>query len=156
MGGGWQTYRCERCPLTIELGGSTWWDEAGVVYSETVQVACGVCGTMHRITEERGECRITALPGPVRVAHTETLRDVSGEEHQVERWVTEGDWQLVGPFAGGIAAVAELPCSHCGQATGMLTLGNFKLPFHVAMAGGREQCSVCHGPMDCIGVSDAI
>ena len=156
MGGGWQTYRCERCPVTIELGGATWWDEAGVVYSETVQVACSVCGTMHRITEERGECRVTALPGPVRVARTETRRDVSGEEHEVERWVAEGDWQLVGPFAGGIAAVAELPCSHCGQSAGMVTLEGFKLPFDIAMAGGREKCSVCHGPMDCIGVSDAI
>ena len=32
MGGGWQTYRCERCSLTIEFGGAVWWDEAWVVY----------------------------------------------------------------------------------------------------------------------------
>jgi hypothetical protein len=155
MAGGWETYRCDRCPLTIELGGSTWC-EAGVVYSDTTQVACGACGTLHRVTEERGECRVTALPGPVRVARTEVLRDVSGEEHQVEYWVAEGDWQSVGPYAGGIAAVAGLPCSHCGRAAGMLTLGDVKLPFSVAMAGGREKCPVCRGPMECIGVSDAI
>jgi hypothetical protein len=29
MPGGWETYRCDRRPLTIELGGSTWWDESG-------------------------------------------------------------------------------------------------------------------------------
>jgi hypothetical protein len=156
MSGGWETYRCDRCPLTIELGGSTWWDEAGVVYSETAQVACRACGTMHRVTEDRDDCRVTALRGPVRVARTETLRDVSGEEHQVEYWVAEGDWQAVGPFAGGIAAVAELPCSHCGRAAGMQTLAGFKLPFQVAMAGGRPECLVCRGPTVCIGVSDAI
>jgi hypothetical protein len=87
MSGGWQTYRCERCPLTIELGGSTWWDEAGVVYSETVQIACAACGTIHRVTEERGECRVTALSGPVREARTETLRDITGEKVEVSVWV---------------------------------------------------------------------
>jgi hypothetical protein len=155
MSGGWQTYRCERCPLTIELGGSTWWDEAGVVYSQTSQVACGACGTMHRITEERGESRVTALPGPIRIAHAGTLRDGWGGEHPTTYWFTEADWQLVGPFVG-LAAVAELTCSHCGQAGRMVSLRDVKLPFQVAMAGGQEKCPVCQGSMDCIGVSDAI
>ena len=79
MAGGWQTYRCDRCPLVLELGGSTCWDESGVVYAETVQIACGGCGTMHRITQERGACRVTALPGPVRAARSEMLRAMTGE-----------------------------------------------------------------------------
>ena len=154
MSGGWQSYHCVRCPLTLELGGSVSWDE--VVYSQTVQVACGACGTLHRVTEERGKCHVTALAGPVRVARTETLRDVSGAERQVEFWVTEADWQPAGSFGGGIVAIAELPCRSCGQVAGMVTLDDLKLPFHAAMAGGKEQCPVCRGPMECVGVSDAI
>jgi hypothetical protein len=74
----------------------------------------------------------------------------------VEYWVAEGDWQAIGPFAGGIAAAVELPCSHCGRAAGMQPLAGFKLPFHVAMSEGRPECLVCRGPMECIGVGDAI
>ena len=156
MAGGWETYRCDRCPLTIELGGSTLWDEAGVVYSQTEQVACRSCGTLHRVKVTGQESRVTALPGPVRVARTEAVRDVCGEEHQLEYWVAEGDWQASGSFVGGLAAVAELPCRYCGRAAGMVTYSVFKLPFDVAMAGGRPECPVCRGPMECIGVSDAI
>jgi hypothetical protein len=156
MAGGWETYRCDRCPLTIELGGSTLRDEAGVVYSKTAQVACRACGTMHRVTEDRGECRVTALPGPVRVARTETRPDGWGGTYEAVYWVAEGDWQAVGPFAGGMAAAAELPCRQCGRAAGMQALDGFKLPFHVATAGGRPECLVCRGPMECVGVSDAI
>jgi hypothetical protein len=156
MPGGWQTYRCDRCPLVLELGGSTLWDEAGTVYSETVQVACVGCGALHRITEERGKCRVTALPGPVRTARTEVLRDISGEEIQVEFWVAEGDWQPVGPSVGGIGAATRLPCSRCERVAGMLTLGDLRRPSPTAGARGGEECPVCRGPMECIGVSDAI
>jgi hypothetical protein len=61
MAGGWQTYRCDRWPLVLELGGLTGWDrQAGVVYRAVVQVACGGYGTTHRITEERGACLTAA------------------------------------------------------------------------------------------------
>ncbi len=153
MGGGWQTYRCERCPLTIELGGSVWWDEVGVVYSETVEVACGACGTMHRVTEERGECRVTALPGPIRQARTETLRDVADEEVEVAVWAAECEWRPASPYPGGIGAIGQLPCSHCGRAAGMLTLDGFRRPVGDPRP---EECPVCRGPMECIAVSDAI
>ena len=156
MGGGWESYHCVRCPLTLVLGGSTGWDEAWLVSTQTVQVACVACGTLHRVTEERGRCQVTALDCPVRVARTETRCDVRGEERQSEFWVTEADWQPAGLFDGGIAAVAELPCRSCGQAAGMVTLEDLKLPFHVAIAGVKEQCPVCRGPMECFQVIDAI
>ena len=156
MGGGWQTYRCDRCPLTLVLGGAAWWDEAGTVYARQAQVACAACGTLHRVTADTGGCRVDALPGPLRVARTEVLRDMAGVDHEVAFWVAEGDWQPGGPHPDGLAALDRLPCRHCGQADGMLTLSGFKLPFEVARAGGREACPVCRGPVNCIAVSDAI
>jgi hypothetical protein len=157
MSGGWQTYRCDRCPLVIELGGSTCWDEAGVVYAQTDQLACAACGTMHRIIEERGASRVTALPGPVRTARTETLRDIAGEEHEVEFWVVEADWQPIGPHPGGIGALDQLSCSSCGRVGRMLTHESFLYPGgRAAGAARREECPVCRGPMECVAVTDSI
>lgn len=143
MPGGWQTYRCERCPLVLEVGGSTWWDEAGVVYSETIQCACGKCGTLHRITDERGTCRVTALAGPLRVPRLVTIQEISGELQEIEEWLTETDWQLVGPFPAGLEAREQLPCHFCGC---IGFLGKVR----------PETCPVCLGPMECIGITDAI
>jgi hypothetical protein len=157
MPGAWQTYRCDRCPLILEFGESVCWDESGVVYTETVQVACAACGTMHRITEERGVCRVTGLPGPVRAARVVTLRDLAGEEFESQEWVAESDWRPVGPHSGGIGAVNQLPCSHCGRVGRMLSHESFLYPGgYVAGAARREECPVCHGPMECIALTDAI
>ena len=122
----------------------------------TAQVACAACGAMRRVTEERGEGVVTALPGPLRTSRTVVLRDVAGEDVRVEVWAAEDDWRPVGPYPAGIAAVARLPCSPCGRVAGMLTLDGFRLPFQAAMAGGWEECPVFRGPMECIAVSDAI
>lgn len=157
MGGGWQTYRCERCPLVLEVGGWTSWDEAGVVYAEAVQVACAVCGTLHRVIEDRGACRVMALPAPIRSSRTEVVRDVAGEEVALEVWVTEADWRLVGEFPSGIAARARLACSHCGQVGQLMTHERFLYPDgYRTDAARRQQCPVCQGPMECIAVTDVI
>ena len=58
MPGGTYLYRCDRCPLILELGGGTGWGDDGAIYLEEVQVACGACGTMHRLTERDGTCRL--------------------------------------------------------------------------------------------------
>jgi hypothetical protein len=157
MGGNWETYRCGRCPLIIELGGYAAWDETGVVFAETVQVACAACGTMHRISEERGVRRVTALPGPVRAMRMVTAQDISGEEIETEVWSEEDDWLTVGQHPGGVDALDWLTCSHCGRAGQMLTHENFLYPGgYVAGAARREECPLCLGPMECIAVTDAI
>jgi hypothetical protein len=157
MAGGWRTYRCDRCPLVIELGGYTCWRESGVMHSETAQVACAGCGTMHRITEERGVCRVTALPGPVRCAQTVLRRDITGEEIETEEWFAENDWQAVGRCAGGIAGVGQLPCNCCGRVGRMLSLESFLYPGgYKAGSPRREECPVCLGPMECVAVTEAI
>jgi hypothetical protein len=157
MSGGWQTYRCDRCRLTLELGGSTFWEPSGVVTATTDQVACAACGTVHRITEEEGVCQVTALRGPVCEARTVLLRDISGEEFETQEWFAESDWQPAGSHSGGIGALDRLACSHCGRVGAMLTHERFLYPAgYVAGAPRREECPVCHGPMQCIGVTDAI
>jgi len=157
MPGAWQSYRCDRCPLMLELGGLTSVDDRGVVYADTVQIACAACGTLHRVTRERGHCRVSALPGPVRAARTVTRRDVAGEEFETEEWIAESDWQPVGRHPGGIGAIGQLRCSNCGRMGLMLSLERFLYPGgYVAGAPRREECPVCRGPMQCIAITDAI
>ena len=155
MPGGSEAYRCDVCPLILELGESAVWDEKQVVISEWNQVACGACGTLHRLHQERGECRVTALPGPIRSARTVTAREITGEEIKTMEWVTAADWQPVGPHAGGLNAVDTLACSHCGSVGRMLTYERFKYPEGHAR-GPRTVCPVCSHPMECFSVSDWI
>jgi hypothetical protein len=112
---------------------------------------------MHRITNERGICRVTALPGPVRTARTVTVREISGEEIQIEVWVAEEDWQPVGEPAAGLGDVDQLRCSWCGCVGRLLSHERFLYPDgYTRGAPRREECPVCQGPMECIAVSDAI
>jgi hypothetical protein len=153
MAGGTYIYRCDRCPLVLEVGGYCSFDGD---YAQS-QVVCAACGTLHRLTQERGACQVTALPGPVRAMQTVTVREVGGEE--VETWVVaaEADWRLVGGHPGGITALSRLECSHCRQIGRMVS--NEKLFYpdgYTPGAARREDCPVCGQPMDCIGVTDSL
>ena len=157
MGGQWETYRCDRCPLTLELGGWTAWDESGVVCVDAVQVACTACGTMHRIVEEHGVCYVTALLGPVRYARTVKLRDCCGEEFETEEWTAEPDWQRVSLWPRGISPINSLPCTHCGQVGRMVNLEQFIYPGGYSPDAIKDpKCPLCQGPVECIAISDAI
>jgi hypothetical protein len=157
MPGGWQTYRCDSCPLIIELGGTTLWDEHGVVFEEGFQVVCAGCGTLHRLTERDGICRVTALPGPIRAARTVTLIDIAGEPVEIEQWFAEADWQPRGEHAGGINGLAQFACTHCSQVGKMLTYDVFRYPGGDSRSRERlEKCPLCHGPTECIAVTDAV
>src|SRR5262249_48034712 len=115
------------------------------------------CGTLHRITEERGACRVTALPRPIRSAPMVTLRDISGEEFETPEWFTEDDWRPVGPYPGGIRGAGQLHCSYCGRVGPMLWQESSLSPGSYAPGAARqEECPVCHGRMECIAVKDAI
>src|SRR5260221_3884861 len=128
MPGGWQTYRCDRCPLVIELGSSEIWDDRCVAIEEQIQVACAGCRTLHRLTERDDICRVTALAGPIRAACTVTLIDIAGEPVEVEQWFAETDWQPRGEHAGGLGALAQLACTHCARVGNMLTYEAFRYP----------------------------
>jgi hypothetical protein len=157
MGGGTHVYCCDRCPLVLELGGHTAWGDDGTILLESIQVICASCGTMHRLIEQHGACGVTALPGPVRTLRTVTLRDVSGEEFESLEWASEADWRTGGQHAGGISAVARLPCSHCGQVGRMVTLAALLYPDGYAPGvPRREDCPVCGMPMQCIAITDSI
>lgn len=158
MSGGTRVYYCGNCPLVLELGGYTDRDEGGHVL-RLIQVACGACGTMHRLaeTEEHGSCEVTSLSEPVRTIRTVTARDVSGEEIESFEYVSETDWQRVGRHPAGIDAVRLLPCSHCGQGGRMVSLKELRYPGgYTAGAPRREDCPVCGAAMQCIAVTDSI
>jgi hypothetical protein len=153
MPGGTYLYRCDRCPLILEVGGGTAWGNDLVVYVEEIQVACGACGTMHRLIDRDGTCLVTAFPGPVRRMRTITVRDVGGDEVETEEFAVEGDLRTVGDHPGGIAALGQLSCSRCGQVGRMLTEADLRGP------GGRYReasCPVCGQPLEGFGVSDWI
>ena len=153
MPGGSYLYRCDRCPLVIEIGGGVAWDDRGVVYLEHRWVACGACGTMHRLTEQDGVCRVVAYPGPVRGMREVTVRDVCGDPVQTSELAVDGEPREVGELPGGLAALDRLACGHCGQAGRMVTSADLRGP------GGKYReadCPVCGGPLEGFGVSDWI
>ena len=153
MPGGTYLYRCDRCPLILELGGGVAWGDDGVVYLEEAQVACGACGTMHRLTERDGTCRVTAFPGPVRAMRTVTVRDVCGDEVETSELAVEGELRAVGVIPGGIGALDGLPCGHCGEVGRMVTEAELRDP------SGRYReadCPVCGYPLEGFGVTDWI
>ena len=155
--GATNVYSCDFCPLILQLGGHTGSpsDATGVV--TWLQVACASCGTMHRLTEQNGTCQATALPGPVRVTRTVTLRDVGGAEVESYEWTSESDWLPVGPYAGGIAAARNLPCSNCGRTGQMMTLSDLLDP--AGNTAGRfhgQNCPVCGHQMRLLAITDSI
>src|SRR5215212_7008556 len=121
MPGGTYLYRCDRCPLVFEVGGGVAWDDHGVVYLEHLWVACGACGTMHRLTEQAGACRVLAFPGPVRGMRAVTVPDGSGGTYETEELAVEGEPREVGEVPDGLAALGRLACDHCGQVGRMVT-----------------------------------
>ena len=133
-------------------GGSPGGDD-GAVYLEHLWVACGACGTMHRLTERDGVCRVTAFPGPVRGMRAVTVRDVGGDEVETPELAVDGDLRAAGDLPGGIAALERLPCGHCGQVGRMVTSEQLRDP-----AGRYRQadCPVCGQPLDGFGVTDWI
>lgn len=160
-------YLCERCPLFFEIGGYAFWELDG----QLEEAVCRACGTMHRLTERRGVCEVTTLPGPVRglprVAKTaewftshydETTlellaafgvntKPVPGEESSDYEWpFTEADWQPVGRHPGGIKALGQLACARCG-ATGQMQSLEFPPHPDGFWVSFREVCPLCGGPM---------
>src|SRR5262249_4569366 len=151
--GGTYVYGCDRCPLILELGGGTGWGDDGAIYLEEVQVACGACGTMHRLTERDGACRVTVFPGPVRGMRTVTVRDVCGDEVETSELAVEGEMRAVGDHPGGLAALDRLSCGLCGQVGRMVAAEDLRAP-----GGGYRQadCPVCGHPLDGFGLTDWI
>ncbi len=153
MPGGTYLYRCDHCPLILEVGGGTAWREDGTVIQEDVWVACGTCGTMHRLTARDGTCQVTAFPGPVRGMRTVTILDAWGDPAETSEFAVEGELRQAGEHAGGIANLGQLPCDHCGQIGRMVTVADLRAP------DGRYRdvdCPVCAHPLDGFGLTDWI
>ena len=153
MPGGTYLYRCDRCPLICEVGGGVAWGDDGKVTLEELWVACGACGTMHRLTERAGTCRVFAFPGPVRRMRAVTVPDGSGNTYETEELAVEGEPRDVGELAGGIAALDGLSCGHCGQVGRMVTAADLR------DSAGRYReadCPVCGQPLEGFGLSDWI
>ena len=151
MPGGTYLYRFDRCPLIIEVGGGVAWRGNGTVYLKELWVACGACGTMHRLTERAGACRVLAFPGPVRRMRAVTRPDGGGGTYETEEFAIERDPRAVGELPGGLAALGRLACGHCGRVGRMVTAEDLRGP------DGRYRqadCPVCGGPLEGFGVSD--
>ena len=151
MPGGTYLYRCDRCPLIFEVGGGVAWDDHGVVYLEHLWVACGACGTMHRLTEQAGAGRVLAFPGPVRGMRAVTVPDGSGGTYETEELAVEGEPREVGELPGGLAALGRLVCDHCGQVGRMVTSADLRGPDDRYR---EADCPVCGGRLEGFGVSD--
>lgn len=153
MPGGTYLYRCDACPLVIEVGGGVAWDTNGAIVSEEQWVACGACGTMHRLTEQAGTCRVTAFPGPVRGMRPVTVPDGVGGEVETTEFDVDGEMREVGELSGGLAALGRLACGHCGGVGRMVQCVDLRAP-----GGGYREapCPVCGEPLDGFGLSDWI
>jgi hypothetical protein len=151
MPGGTYLYRCDTCPLIIEVGGGVGGDSNGTVVSEELWVACGACGTMHRLTEQDGACRVTAFPGPVREMRAVTVPDGFGGEVETSEFAVEGEVRDIGPLPGGLAAIDRLACGHCGEVGRMVKCVDLRAP-----GGGYREapCPVCGDTLDGFGLSD--
>src|SRR3954452_21987380 len=108
MPGGTYMYRCDACPLIIEVGGGVAWGDNGRVVSELLMVACGACGTMHRLTEQDGTCRVSVFPGPVRGMKTVKRNNGLGDEYDSYEWDVDGEVRDVGELPGGLKALGQL------------------------------------------------
>ena len=150
MPGGTYSYRCDACPLIIEVGGGVAWDDNGKVVSELLLVACGACGTMHRLTEQDGTCRVSVFPGPVRGMKTVKRPDGFGGEYDSYEMDGDGEVRDVGDLPGGLKALGRLACGQVGR---MATTSDLRAP------DGRYRevdCPVCGNPLDSFGLSDWI
>ena len=151
MPGGTYMYRCDRCPLVLEVGGGVAWRSNGAVYLTEFWVACGACGTMHRLTERGGVCRVLAFPGPVRGMRAVTVPDGGGGEYETEEFAVDGDLRQLGEQPGGLAALDRLECGHCGASGRMVGSADLRAP------DGRYRqadCPVCGRRLEGFGVSD--
>jgi hypothetical protein len=137
-----RAFVCDRCPLAFEVGGHSYWDLTGCCQ----QVVCTACGTMHRLEEQRGECRVLALPGPIRRLPLVEKFDATGYKYEDYEWpYTPADWQLVG-HARDVNDFERLACSRCGQIGHLVSL---EWPRN---ACGEwpifgDQCPLCGGPL---------
>jgi hypothetical protein len=136
-------YLCKRCPLAFEIGGFFYWD----LSARCEQSVCTACGTMHRLTDKKGVCQVTALAGPVRSLPIVTRRTSFGDEYEDYEWpFTEADWRAVGVHPGGIEKLEQLACSHCCAVARMQSL---ERPLHPDgnWVSFRDVCPLCGGPM---------
>jgi hypothetical protein len=137
-----RAFRCDRCPLVFEVGRYVFWDLTG----QREQVVCTSCGTMHRLEEQHGVCRVLALTGPVRQLLLVKRVDATGFEYEDYEWpYSPDDWREVGRAADP-TALERLACSRCGAAGTLVSLewprdadGNWPV--------FGERCPLCGGPL---------
>lgn len=137
-----RAFVCERCPLAFEVGGYAYWDLTG----HCQQVVCMACGTMHRLEEQHGVCRVLALPGPVRHLKRVKRVDPDGAEYEDYEWPwSKEDWQQVGS-ARNANDFERVLCSRCGSVGKLVSLewpraNNGEWPIF------GERCPLCGGPL---------
>lgn len=137
-----RAFECDRCPLAFEIGSWVYWDLTG----NCQQVVCTACGTMHRLEEKHGRCRVLALPGPIRQLLRVKKVDPSGHEYEDYEWpYSPEDWQQVG-HASDINDFERLTCSHCG-ALGRLVSLEWPRGSNGLWPIFGEQCPLCSGPL---------
>jgi hypothetical protein len=120
---------------------------------ELSYVVCGACGTMHQMTDEEGICQVIAFPGPVRAQRMVSVRDVGGDLIETPEWDVTGEMLPSREHPGGIAALDQFACVHCGQKGRMLTVKDLRAP---AGRYREAECPVCKAPLEGVGVSDWI
>lgn len=156
MPGRKETYSCSMCPLIFELGWYRLFDTNRLIVIDTLQLVCSNCGTLHRLIEEQGACRMTALPGPVTALRQSLTPSICSRGLFFDAIpFEEHEWQVQDVIPDAMGNRSQVKCSIC-CVVGRLTSLTDYLALRTKRLGDADQyfCIVCYAPAKLCSFTD--